>query len=137
MSRPFFHAKLLLVLFIVSRRVCWKMALLAFTIKKNEKQSGKILSNIWKWELRNVVAASKWETRFGSWRIDSVNFVCKCNFSKFYYFWVLGLLLQKVWLQNSPPIVGDGVYICIESLKYYDKIYDILLWKKKKHIYCF
>ena len=131
MSRPFFHAKLLLVLFIVSRRVCWKMALLAFTIKKNEKQSGKILSNIWKWELRNVVAASKWETRFGSWRIDSVNFVCKCNFSKFYYFWVLGLLLQKVWLQNSPPIVGDGVYICIESLKYYDKIYYILLWKKK------
>ena len=131
MSRPFFHAKLLLVLFIVSRRVCWKMALLAFTIKKNEKQSGKILSNIWKWELRNVVAACKWETRFGSWRIDSVNFVCKCNFSKFYYFWVLGLLLQKVWLQNSPPIVGDGVYICIESLKYYDKIYYILLWKKK------
>ena len=114
------------------------MALLAFTINNNEKQSGKILSNIWKWELRNVVVAYKWETRFGSWRIDSVNFVCKCNFSKFYCFWFLGLLLQKVWLQNSPPIVGDDVYICIESLKYYDKIYDILLWKKKKiHIYCF
>ena len=117
--------------FIVSGSVCWKMALLAFTINNNEKQSGKILSNIWKWELRNVVAAYKWETRFGSWRIDSVNFVCKCNFNKFYYFWVLGHLLQKVWLQNSPPIVGDGVYICIESLKYYDKIYYILLWKKK------
>ena len=46
----------------------------------------------------------------------------------------LGLLLQKVWLQNSPPIVGDGVYICIESLKYYDKIYDIILKKKKTHL---
>ena len=86
--------------FIVSRWVFWKMDLLAFTINKNEKQSGNILSNIWKWELRNVVAASKWETRFGSWRIDSVNFVCKCNFSKFYCFWVLGFLLRKVWLQN-------------------------------------
>ena len=28
-------------------------------------------------------------------------------------------------------IVGECVYICIECLKYYDKIYDILLWKKK------
>ena len=81
--------------------------------------------------MRNVVAASKWKTSFGSWRINSMNFVWKCNFSKFYYFWVLGPLLYKIWLQNTPPIVGDGVYICIESLKYYDKIYDILFWKKK------
>ena len=44
----------------------------------------------------------------------------------------MGPLLQKVWLQNTPPIVGDDVYICIESLKYYEKIYDILLWEKKK-----
>ena len=44
---------------------------------------------------------------------------------------ILGPLLQKVRLQNTPPIVGDDVYVCIESLKYYDKIYDILLWKKK------
>lgn len=32
---------------------------------------------------------------------------------------------------HTPPIVGDDVYVCIESLKYYDKIYDILLWRKK------
>ena len=31
-------------------------------------------------------------------------------------------------------IVGECVYICIECLKYYDKIYDILLLKKKKHL---
>ena len=37
----------------------------------------------------------------------------------------------KMRYLHTPPIVGDDVYVCIESLKYYDKIYDILLWRKK------
>ena len=40
----------------------------------------------------------------------------------------------KMRYLHTPPIVGDDVYVCIESLKYYDKIYDILLWKKKAHL---
>ena len=32
--------------------------------------------------MKNIVAARKWETSDGSMHINSVNFVCKCNFSK-------------------------------------------------------
>ena len=67
--------------------------------------------------MRIVVAACKWETSDGSMHINSVNFVCKCKFSKFCCFWVLGPLLQKVLVEGTPPIVGECVCICIESFK--------------------
>ena len=85
-------------------------------------------------EIRNVVAAFKWETSDGSMHINSVNFVYKCNFSKFYCFWVLGPLLQKVWVEDTPPIVGECVYICIEKFQNIMTKFMIFYFEKKVHV---
>ena len=105
----------MILIFIASGWFCWKMALTTCTINKNEQKKWKDTSQCL--EIRIVVAACKWETSDGSMHINSVNFVCKCNFSKFCCFWVLGPLLQKVLVEGTPPIVGECVCICIESFK--------------------